>query len=96
MGTDDGEVYILRPIKEEKKADESWVTPRPASDAILATVAREADTDPEEFDALSEYVDLEDLEALLDGETNEAITFDVENCAVEVQSSGRIDVKVED
>jgi len=96
MGAEEGEVYILRPdenadVDEDQKA---WVTPQPASEVILAEVGTEVDEDPEEFSDLEEYVNLDDLAAVFDGDEpdEESITFDVEEHEVTVHKSGDIHV----
>lgn len=97
MGAEDGEVYILRPDEEAPEDDEeSWVSPQPASEAILGAVAEAVDADVDDFDDLDEYVDLDDLAELFgqgdEDEGPEDVAFDVEGHEVTVRRSGDIDV----
>jgi hypothetical protein len=97
MGAEDGEVYILRPDEEAPEdEEESWVRPQPAGEAIVDAVAEAADADPEDFDDLAEYVDLDDLAALFgqseDEDGPEDVTFEMEGHEVTVHRSGDIDV----
>jgi len=96
MGAEDGEVYMLRPDEDEGDDDETWVTPQPASEVIIEAVAEATDDDPDEFDDLEEYVDVDELAALFDAEedSDDSLTFEVEDHEVTVDESG--DVTVED
>ena len=97
MGAEDGEVYILR-TDEEADADadedeEAWVSPEPASEVILGAVAEAMETDVDDLDDLSEYVDRDELAAVFDGDADEdELTFEVEDQEVTVHASGDIDV----
>jgi hypothetical protein len=99
MGADDGEVYMLRPDEDvtDEDEEETWVSPQPASEVIIDAVAEAVDEDPDEFDALEEYVDLEDLAELFSGDEDETanISFAVEGHDVTVHRSGEVDVDSE-
>lgn len=94
MGAE-GEVYILRPDEETATGDDNtWVSPQPAADVIFQAVADEVDASPDEFESLSEYVDRERLVELFDPdqETDEIVTFEVEDTEVTVHESGDVEV----
>lgn len=96
MGTG-GQVYLLRaggePIAEGDD-ETAWVTPKPAEEAIVDELVEATDDDPEAFDALSSYVDVAELKAVLDPgtETEDMVTFDVEGYEVTVHESGDVEV----
>lgn len=95
MGVDNGDVYILKPNEDADGDDEPWVNPQPASEVVLETVADSLDTDEDDFDDLSAYVDLDDIAAVVDKDTDEeSVTFDVDDHEVTLHESG--DVVVED
>lgn len=93
MGAEDGELYILRPDEDTDVDDdeEAWVSPQPASEVIIEEVAEVVDADPDDFESLDEYVDLDDLAAVFDGD-EDSITFEVEEHEVTVTGSGNVEV----
>lgn len=98
MGAEEAEVYMLRPDEDVADGGETWVSPEPASEVIVEEVAAAVDADPDDFDALDEYVDLDDLAELFEEETDEdeSLTFEVERHEVTVSRNGDIDVEPED
>lgn len=97
MGADDGDVYMLRPdadVTDDDDDEETWVSPQPASEVIIETVAQAVDEESEDFDDLESYVDLEELADLFSGDEDESdsLTFDVEDYSVTVHRSGEIEV----
>lgn len=98
MGADDGELYILRPDEDvDPEGEESWVSPQPASEVILQTVAEEVDEDGDDYEPLGTYVDLDDLAALFDSTDGAAtLSFEVEGHDVTVHRSGDIEVATAD
>lgn len=99
MGADDGDVYMLRPDEDvtDEDEEETWVSPRPASEVVIDAVAEAVDEDRDEFDALEEYVALDDLAELFSGDENDeaSVSFEVEGHDVTVHRSGEIDVDSE-
>ena len=92
MSAEDGELYLLRPDDETDGGDEeAWVSPQPAGDVIVEEVAAAVDADPDDFDSIEEYVDLDALVAVVDGD-EESITFEMEDTEVTVTDTGEIDV----
>ncbi|MFD1588664.1 HalOD1 output domain-containing protein [Halorientalis brevis] len=92
MGAEDGEVYILRPDEGiDTDDEEAWMTPQPASDVIIEEIGEEVGGDSSSVESLDEYVDLDDLAAVFDGD-EEAITFEVEGHDVTVTEAGEITV----
>jgi hypothetical protein len=98
MGADEGDVYMLRPDEDVTDDDETWVSPEPASEVILEEVAAAVDADPDDFEALDAYVDLEDLAELFAEETDEdeSLTFELEGHEVTVSRNGDVDVDLDD
>lgn len=99
MGAEDGKVYILRTdgttdTEADDEAGESpWVSPEPASDAILGAVAEAMDTEAEDLGPLSEHVALDDVAAVFDGDDDsDSLAFAVGDHEVTVRATGEIDV----
>jgi|APHM01.1.fsa_nt_gi hypothetical protein len=99
MGAEDGDVYILRTdgttdTEADSEAGESaWVSPEPASDAILGAVAEAMDAEAEDLGPLSEYVALDDVAAVFDDDDSDSLSFTVEDHEVTVRATGEIDVE---
>lgn len=100
MSAETDAVYILRPSDEgETDDDAAWMRPEPVDEVVFDAVAEAAETDPEEFDALSAYVDYDELVAVLDGAEDggdASITFTVEGCEVTLDAAGTVTVDGED
>jgi hypothetical protein len=96
MGADDGDVYMLRPDEDgtDEDDEETWVSPQPASEVIIDAVAEAVDEDRDELDALSEYVDIDELAELFTGDEDDdaSISLEIEGHDVTVHRSGEIDV----
>lgn len=86
MGSDDGTVYMIR-----GETDDEWVSPAPAEDLIVEAVVEAGDVDAEEIGDLTQYVDIEELAAVVEG-ANEELTFTVEGHEVTVTSDGDVAV----
>ena len=92
MSAEDGEVYILRPEEgTDADGEEGWMTPQPASEVVIEEISEEVGGDSTDVESLDEYVDLDDLAAVFDGD-EEAITFEVEGHDVTVTEAGEITV----
>ena len=86
MSSEHGDVYILQ------EDDDEWVSPTPAGTAIREAVADETDFSLDDVDDIEEYVEFDDLQAVLDGDEDD-LTFSVEGHDVTVDSDGNIDVE---
>jgi hypothetical protein len=89
------ELYVLAPGEGEGDT-EGWVSPQPIDEGVAAAVAAETDLAAGDLDDLDEYVDPDDLEALLAGESDdESLSFTVEGHEVVVEASGHVRVDEE-
>jgi hypothetical protein len=86
MNSEEGEVYVLR------EGDDEWVRPTPVEAAIVETLTGRTDLDPDDIDDLDAYVDREELSALLDGEREDDLSFEVQNHRITVDGAGNITV----
>lgn len=86
MSSEEHEVYIM----EDEDGDE-WVSPTPASVAIVEAVCDETGLDEDDLDDLDTYLDIDELDAVLNGD-EDSLEFAVEDYDVTVDDSGDIDV----
>lgn len=86
MSSEEGEVYIMSDV-----GDEEWVSPTPARTVIMDAVTSATDLEATDLEDLEEYVDVEALREVLDGD-DEELTFTVEDHEVVVTGDGDIDV----
>ena len=85
MGSEDGDVYIMQ---EGEEGD--WVNPTSARTLILETLEADGEVDPEDVE-LDDYVDWEELQAVLDGEADD-LTVEIEDVTVTVDGDGNVEV----
>jgi ethanolamine utilization protein EutQ (cupin superfamily) len=85
MSSEEREVYIM------EDTDEEWVRPTPAGVAIRKAVARETGLDDSDLGDLTEYVEFEEVRAVLEGDGDE-LTITIEGHTVTVLPSGDIEV----
>jgi len=86
------ELYVLAPGEGEGDT-EGWVSPQPIEEGVTAAVTAETDLGADDLDDVSEYVELDDIEALLAGEgDDESLSFTVEGHDVVVEASGHVRV----
>lgn len=94
MESKNGQVYILQGADDAGTDEPDWVSPRPVGDVVTDAVVAASDLDAADLDDLEEYVDREDLEAVLRGPETE-VTFSVEGHAVTLTDNGDVDVTAE-
>lgn len=87
MGSKEHEVYIM----QDTDGDE-WVSPTPARDVIIAHVTDETDLEDGDLDDLDSYVDIGDLERVLNDTNDDSLEFTVEGHEVTVTSKGDVEV----
>lgn len=87
MSSENGEVYIM-----QDDDDEEWVSPTPAHDAVVEAVTEATDVEEEAVEELDAYLDPDDLQALLDGDRSDPLTFTVESHEVTIDGDGEIQV----
>ena len=85
MSPDNGEVYIMQ------DTDEEWVSPTPATAAIVEALVSTTDLEETNLQHIGEELDHGKLEAVLAGDDGEE-TFSIEGYEVTVDSSGDISV----
>lgn len=91
MSSNEKSPYMIRHPGDV--GDDEWVSPEPADEVITDDVVAAGDLEPDDIEALSTYVDLSELSAVLDGADDE-ISFAVEGHDVVVRSDGTVDVTV--
>lgn len=82
-----GEIYIMQ------DTDEEWVSPTPASEAIVDAVTSQTELEAGSLDDIDEYVDAESLRGLLEGDDDEPVTLNIEGHDVTIYEDGSIDVE---
>lgn len=87
MDSDDGTVYMIR-----GESDDEWVSPAPANDVIVEALVDAGDLVADDIDALASYVDIADLDRVVNG-TDDELTFAVEGHEVTVTSDGDVHVE---
>lgn len=86
------ELYVLGSGGGEDDSD-GWVSPRPIDEALIETVTAETDLAAEDLAGIKEYVDTEEIAAVLNGEGDGSLAFEIEGHRVEVDASGQVDVE---
>lgn len=89
MSSEEHEVYVM----QGEEGDE-WVSPTPVRVVIREELTSETDLDEDDLEALEEYVDLEELEDVLHGDTDGSLAFTVEDHDLTVYANG--DVKIDE
>jgi len=85
-----GEYYVI-----PEGADDEWVRPQPVDDLVLDAVIEHSEYDEDELDGLSSYIDLDELVALFEDDTDTTdLSFAVEDLDVTVYETGEVDVEV--
>lgn len=87
MGSEDGELYVMR-----EGEDGEWVNPTPARSLIVEALADETDLGADDVDGLGEYVDLDELRDVLEGDAD-AVSFEVEDVGVTVDEDGTVEIE---
>ena len=87
MDSNGGTVYMI-----QGDDDSEWVSPEPVEDVIRDHLVAATDLDDGAIGTLAEYVDPEDLAAVVNG-TGEEVTFTVEGHDLTVTSDGQITVQ---
>ncbi|WP_415379009.1 HalOD1 output domain-containing protein [Halosimplex sp. TS25] len=87
-----GDLYVLAPGEGDAESD-GWVSPRPVNEAVGAAVADATDLSADDVDDADAYVDIEQIETLVDGGDDEAsLTFTVEGHDVTIDGGGHVTV----
>lgn len=86
------EPYIVRDEDGDTDDADAWIAPEPASDVIADAIVAKSDLTREAVEPLEEHVDFEILRAVLTGETEPPVTFDVEGVAVTVDRDGAVGI----
>lgn len=81
-------VYLL-----QQQDDDNWARPTPAGVAVRTAVAEQTPLDEDGLDSLDTYVDLQAVEALVDGDRDDPVTFTVESHEVTIDDAGTITVE---
>ena len=87
MSSENGEIYIMH-----DEDDAEWVRPTPARDAVVSVLTEVTDLEAEAVGELDTYLDPDDLQALVDGERSEPLTFTVESHEITIDGDGEIQV----
>jgi hypothetical protein len=87
MSQEDGKVYLLR-----EEGSNGWVSPTPARQAIVDALTDATDLGADDVGDLEDYVDPDDLRDLLEDEDAGALSFDVEDHQVTVDSGGTVTI----
>lgn len=87
MGSEDGELYVM-----QEGEDGEWVSPTPARSLIVEAITDETDLDASGVDDLGEYVDLDELRDVLEGDAD-AVSFEVEDVGVTVDEDGNVEIE---
>lgn len=86
---DSGERYVI-----PESADEEWVRPQPVDEFVVDALFEETDYDENDLQPLSSYVDLDELVALFESDTDASeLTFSVETYDVTVYHTGDVDIE---
>jgi len=72
---------------------EEWVSPTPVSVAIVETLTAATELDEDDIDDVDEYLDFEELQALLESDDEGTMTFTIEGHELTVNESGDIEVQ---
>lgn len=84
-----GEHYVI-----PEGAGDEWVRPQPVEDLVVDAVLEATDYDEDDLDALSSYVDLGELVAVFDDDTDATdLSFRMEDHDVTVHHTGEVDVE---
>lgn len=86
------DLYVLGPGGDEDASD-AWVSPRPIDEALADTVTEMSDLEADDLDGIVEYVDVDEVAAVLDGEGDETLSFEIEGHGIEIDASGHVDVE---
>ncbi|WP_436925938.1 HalOD1 output domain-containing protein [Halosimplex amylolyticum] len=86
------ELYVLAPGEGDAVSD-GWVSPRPINEAVGTAVADVTDLEADNVEDADAYVDIEQIETLLDGgDDEESLTFSVEGHDVTIDGGGHVSV----
>ncbi|WP_459193073.1 HalOD1 output domain-containing protein [Halosimplex sp. J119] len=86
------DLYVLAPGEGDAEI-EGWVSPRPITEAIGTAVADATDLDVDDVDDAEAYVDLDQIETLLESDDDDAsLTFGVEGHDVTIDGGGHVSV----
>jgi len=84
-------LYVLAPGGSEED-EAGWVSPRPIDEAIVEGVTTGTDLDADDLDDIGEYVDVDEVATLLDGDGDDSLSFSVEDHELVVDADGTIRV----
>lgn len=80
------EVYIMQDTEDE------WVQPTPAWVAISEAVADETDLETDDLDDIETYIDIEELQTVLDTDDRDELCVDIEGYDVTIHENGDIEI----
>lgn len=87
-----GDRYVI-PDDPAGNDDETWIQPRSIEEIIIDALLETDEYEADDLDPISEYVDYDELEAVLDGEADSSThSFVVEEHDVTVHDSGNVEV----
>lgn len=81
------EVYVMQ------DTDDEWVQPTPVGTAVSEVLVRETELETTDIDRLDRYVDVDDIETVLDTDERKQIHVEIEGHDVTIHESGDINLE---
>jgi len=86
------EPYIVRDENGDTDDADAWIAPEPASDVVTDAIVAKSELAREAVEPLEEHVDFETLRAVLTGDAEPPVTFDVDGVVVTVDRDGAVGI----